>query len=129
MAEKDAIVCNKASREWHDKTTSKVKELKLIRGAYHELTKEPNNHDVFEQVLKFMAARLKPGVGCAKNFGQFSSKQARFATQKPVYKKRRFWVLLILFYLLIGLLIAVIRRQKKFFFSWPSLLVIAKRLK
>ena len=103
--------------------------MKMIRGAYHELSKEPNNHDLFEYMLKFMATRLKPGVNCAKNFGSFSSNQVRFATQKPIYKKRRFWVLLTLFYLLIGLLIAVLRRQKKLFFSWPSLLVIAKRLR
>ena len=110
VAEKDSIVCNKAIREWHDKTSSQIKEMKMIRGAYHELSKEPNNHDFFEYMLKFMAARLKPGVGCARNFGSFSSNQVRFATQKPVYKKRRFWVLLTLFYLLIGLLIAVLRR-------------------
>ena len=93
------------------------------------MTKEPNNHQVFEHCLKFMVKRLQPGENCAKAFGEFPIKQVKFATQKPMYKKRRFWVLLTLFYLLIGLLIAVVRRQKKLFFSWPSLLVIAKRLR
>ena len=58
LAEKDAVVSNKASRQWHEQTSSKVKELKLIPGAYHELTKEPNNHQVFETCLKFMVKRL-----------------------------------------------------------------------
>ena len=80
LAEKDSIVSNKVARQWHDQTSSKTKVLKVIQGAYHELTKEPNNHVVFESVLKFMADRLKPGPGCAKNFGQFSSKDVRFAT-------------------------------------------------
>ena len=84
---------------------------------------------MFEACLKFMAKRLQPGANCAKAFGEFPVKKVVFATQKPMYKRRRFWVLLTLFYLLIGLLIAVVRRQKKLFFSWPSLLVIAKRLR
>ena len=129
LAEKDSIVSNKVSRQWHDQTSSKTKVLKLIAGAYHELTKEPNNHMVFETCLKFMAQRLQPGPNCAKAFGEFSIKKVKFAPQKPMYKKRRFWVLLTFAYLLIGLLIAVVRRQKKLFFSWPSLLVIAKRLR
>ena len=79
LAEKDQIVCNKANREFNDRTSSQIKELKVIRGAYHELSKEPNNHDLFEHVLKFMAKRLKPGVNCAKNWGEFSSKQVRFS--------------------------------------------------
>ena len=58
LAEKDVIVNNKRSREWHDKTSSKVKQLRLMAGAYHELSKEPNNHVLFEASLKFMGERL-----------------------------------------------------------------------
>lgn len=69
LAEKDVLVSNKVARQWHDQTSSKTKVLKLIPGAYHELTKEPNNHIVFETCLKFMAQRLQPGPNCAKAFG------------------------------------------------------------
>jgi hypothetical protein len=34
-------------------TVSKVKEIKLMAGSYHELSKEPNNNTMFETVLKF----------------------------------------------------------------------------
>ena len=51
------------------------------------------------------------------------------AKKLPIYKKKRFWVLLIVAYLFIGLLIAIIRRNKSMFFSWPALLVLAKRLR
>ena len=49
--EKDVIVNNKASKAWHSKTASKIKSLKLMPGAYHELTKETNNHFLFEEAL------------------------------------------------------------------------------
>ena len=55
LAEKDSIVSNKASQQWHNQTSSKIKVLKKIPNAYHELTKEPNNHVMFETCLKFMA--------------------------------------------------------------------------
>ena len=58
MADKDVIVNNKSSKEWHAKTSSKVKQLRLMAGAYHELSKEPNNHVLFEAALKFMGERL-----------------------------------------------------------------------
>ena len=58
LAEKDLVVSNKASRAWNDKTKSKIKTLKLMPGAYHELTKEINNHFIFEASLKFMGDRL-----------------------------------------------------------------------
>ena len=53
LGEKDTIVDNTQAREWHAKTNSKIKELKLIAGSYHELSKEPNNHVMFEMILKF----------------------------------------------------------------------------
>ena len=43
LGEKDVIVDNAASRAWHAKTVSTVKELKLLVGSFHELSKEPNN--------------------------------------------------------------------------------------
>ena len=50
MGEKDIIVNNKATREWHAKTSSKNKQVRLLAGSYHELTKEPNNDVLFESV-------------------------------------------------------------------------------
>ena len=93
--------------------------------AHHELTKEPNNGSMFEATLKFMAQRLQQ----AKPFGAFNIQEVRVAKKLPIYKKKRFWVLLIVAYLFIGLLIAIIRRNKNMFFSWPALLVLAKRLR
>ena len=71
LGDKDIIVNNRVSREWHAKTSSKVKKIKLMMGAYHELTKEPNNHVIFEASLLFMGERLvgkAPGTP-AKPFG------------------------------------------------------------
>ena len=59
LGEKDTIVDNKAVREWHGKTASQNKDLKLIAGSYHELFKEPNNSVMFESVLKFINKRLE----------------------------------------------------------------------
>ena len=59
LGEKDTIIDNKAVREWHGKTASQVKDLKLIAGSYHELFKEPNNSVMFELVLKFINKRLE----------------------------------------------------------------------
>ena len=127
LGEKDVIVDNSASRAWHAKTSSTIKELKLMAGAFHELSKEPNNGVMFESVLKFMAKRVTDG---AKAFGQFDPKTGvRFAKQVAAWKKKKFWVIISVLYLFIGLLIAIIRRQKNLFLSWPALLVIAKRLK
>ena len=58
MGEKDIIVNNKATREWHAKTSSKNKQVRLLAGSYHELTKEPNNDVLFESTLKFMGEQL-----------------------------------------------------------------------
>ena len=40
------------------KTSSKIKGLFELPNAYHELTKEPNNGELFETMLKFMGDRL-----------------------------------------------------------------------
>ena len=58
LGEKDVIVNNKVNRDWHAKTQSKVKKLRLMVGAYHELTKEPNNATLFDASLSFMGERL-----------------------------------------------------------------------
>jgi len=71
LGEKDVIVNNKASRKWHEMTSSKEKEIKLMAGAYHELSKEPNNHVIFGATLKFMAKHLLKG--CTP-FGKFTGK-------------------------------------------------------
>ena len=57
MAEKDHIVCNKATRQWYDNTPSKEKTLKLLPRFYHELAKEPDKDvkvwkPIFEYVSK-----------------------------------------------------------------------------
>jgi hypothetical protein len=95
-------------------------------GAFHELSKEPNNHVLFESVIRFMADRIPT----AKVFGQFNAKKDY---KPPVYrapwKRKKFWVIMLCAYLLVGLLVAVVSKQKRLFFSWPSILVIAKRLK
>ena len=48
LGEKDTIVSNRAITQWHNKTQSQVKEIKVISGAFHELLKEPNNDVVYE---------------------------------------------------------------------------------
>lgn len=58
LGDKDTTVNNKKSREWHSKTASKIKGLRLMAGSYHELSKEPNNNVLFEASLKFMGDRL-----------------------------------------------------------------------
>ena len=58
LGEKDETISNPLAKAWHAKTSSKIKGMRLIPGAYHELTKETNNHMVFESVLKFMGERL-----------------------------------------------------------------------
>ena len=58
IGDKDKIVNNKVNKEWHSKTSSQTKQLKLMVNAHHELSKEPNNGSMFEATLKFMAQRL-----------------------------------------------------------------------
>ena len=71
LGEKDVIVCNPTTRKWHARTSTPAakKEIKLMAGSYHELTKEPNNHVMFEAVMKFMNKRLLDG---AKPFQKLS---------------------------------------------------------
>jgi len=90
LGEKDLIVDNNASRAWHGKTASKMKELKLMPGSFHELSKEPNNAIMFETLLKFTAKRETEG---AKPFGVFNPKDVKFANVVPIWKKRNFWLL------------------------------------
>ncbi len=75
IGERDTIVSNSAAKEWHSKTNSKVKELKIIAGSYHELTKEPNSHVLVESILRFMAKQTET----RKHFGEFSLKDIKFA--------------------------------------------------
>ena len=58
LAEKDIIVNNKETKKWHANTSSKIKQLRLMAGSFHELSKEPNNAVLFEASLKFMGERL-----------------------------------------------------------------------
>jgi len=127
LGEKDEIVNNKTSRAWHSKTSSKEKQIKLMVGAYHELSKEPNNRVFFESVLRFMSERI---LASNKSFGNFQGKRDyKVPFSIPPWRRKKFWIITLCAYLLIGLLFAVIRKQTRLFFSWPSILVIAKRLK
>lgn len=76
LGEKDVIVDNAASRAWHAQTVSKTKDIKLMAGAFHELTKEPNNTVLFETVLKFCVKRVAEG---AQAFGVLDPKSINFA--------------------------------------------------
>ena len=51
LAENEKIVSNQAAKAWHAQTSSKIKQLRLVAGAYHELAKEPNNNVLFEASL------------------------------------------------------------------------------
>jgi hypothetical protein len=126
LGEKDEIVNNKTARTWHSKTASKDKQIKLMVGAYHELSKEPNNRVFFESVLRFMSERL---LASNKAFGNFQAKRDFRAPFKVApWRRKKFWIIALCAYLLVGLLFAVVRKQTRLFFSWPSILVIAKRL-
>lgn len=123
LGEKDLIVDNAASRDWHSKTTSARKELKLMAGAFHELSKEPNNGVFIETIIKFMHAQ----TGAApKNFGVLDPKTVKFSKliSVPVAgagapnKRRR---LLVILYFVIGLLLAIFRKSKRLFLIWPAL--------
>ena len=101
--------------------------MKLMAGSYHEIAKEPNNKVAFESILNFMEKRLTEGV---KAFGKIDiRKDIKFDKNRPAYVKKRFWYMMAVIYLFIGLVYAVIRRRPKLFLSWPSMLVLAKRLK
>jgi alpha-beta hydrolase superfamily lysophospholipase len=75
IGEKDTLVSNSAAKEWHAKTSSKVKELKMIAGSYHELSKEPNSHVLLESILKFIEKQREG----SRKLGEFSMKDIKFA--------------------------------------------------
>lgn len=126
LAEKDYIVNNRASKAWRDKNKSKIKMLKLIPGAYHELAKEPNNDVLFESALNFMGQRLSgSGSESAKPFGEFKHSLVKYWQPRPM--KKRFKLLIIVaLYVLIGLLFAIVRRRKNMIISWPRNLLHRK---
>lgn len=119
LGEKDVIVDNAASRTWHDKTTSAKKELKLMAGAFHELSKEPNNGIFVETILKFCHS------SAPKNFGVLDPKTVNFskllqpagAAGAP-NKRRR---LLVILYFVIGFILALVKQSKKLFLIWPAM--------
>jgi len=76
IGEKDTIVDNSAARDWHQKTASKSKEIKLMAGSYHELSKEPNNSVLFESILKFTVKQLNESTN---TFGALNIKDLRFS--------------------------------------------------
>jgi hypothetical protein len=121
LGEKDVIVDNAASRDWHSKTVSAKKELKLMAGSFHELSKEPNNGVFIETILKFAAS------AAPKNFGVLDPKTVNFSkwlkapvaagVVAPNYRRR----FLLIAYFIIGLILAVIKKSKKLFLIWPAL--------
>lgn len=120
LGEKDLIVDNAASREWHSKTISAKKELKLMAGAFHELSKEPNNGVFIETILKFTTS------AAPKNFGILDPKTVNFSKLLKVpiagagasNSRRR---LLVIVYFVIGLILAIIRKSKRLLLVWPAL--------
>jgi hypothetical protein len=123
LGEKDVIVDNLASRDWHSKTTSEKKELKLMAGAFHELSKEPNNVTFIESILQFMH---KQTGAAPKNFGALDPKTVNFSKALAVpasgaaapNNRRR---LLTILYFVIGLLLAIFRKSKRLLLIWPAL--------
>ena len=85
-----------------------------MAGSYHELSKEPNNHVLFEESLKFMGERLGP----AKPFGQFKHELVKYWKPQRMSKKVKL-LLLLACYILIGLIAAIARRRKNLLLSWP----------
>jgi alpha-beta hydrolase superfamily lysophospholipase len=68
IGEQDTMVDNSDTKRWHFKTASKCKKLVSLQSSYHELTKEPNNHQYFENLLTFMDERI-----CSQNCVKFGS--------------------------------------------------------
>lgn len=119
------IVDNQAIRDWHTKTASKVKEQKQMVGAYHELSKEPNNKIFFTVLLQFMKTRGLDKER-TKPFGQLDPKSVKFPVKKDTSKGRKNrWLLL---YFLIGLILTLLKRSKRYFVIWPLALIFHKRL-
>lgn len=119
LGDKDTIVDNSATQQWHEKTQSQVKEFKRLALTYHELSKEPNSKDFLGHLMTFCQARITAG---AKAFGEYDPKKVNIAA--PLVKggaaggkKKKKW--LIILYFLIGLILAIVRRSKKLFLIWP----------
>ena len=127
LADKEVLVNNRGNKEWHAKTSSKIKTFRLMANCYHELTKEPDNHKMFDACLKFMGDRLV-GQTSADNpgktpFGVFDHTKVKYYKARPLLRRKKFWVLLlILAYLAVGILFAIGRRKKRFLFTWPKML-------
>lgn len=120
LGDKDTIVDNSATQQWHEKTQSQVKEFKRMALTYHELSKEPNSKDFLGHVMTFCQARITAG---AKAFGEYDPKKVNIAA--PIVKgvggaggkKKKKW--LIILYFVIGLILAILRRSKRLFLIWP----------
>lgn len=125
LAEYEHVVSNKASKAWHSLTKSKVRQMKLMPGAYHELTKEPNNAFIFEAALKFMGERLADR-NVTKPFGEFNHQLVKYYKPRPLQRRYKLIILAAL-YLFIGVIIAILRRQKNSILAWPRLLVASKK--
>lgn len=125
LGEKDLVVDNTASRNWHAATTSTTKEIKLMAGSFHELSKEPNNGTMFETVLKFAVKRASEG---AQAFGVLNPKEVNFSKRllpKAAAGKSKLRLLTIL-YFLVGLVLAFLRKRKSLFLIWPALPFLKK---
>ena len=91
-------------------------------GAYHELSKEPNNHFMFEASLRFMGERLadKEAVSAPKPFGKFMEQIVRYYRHRPLVQRRKFWIfILAILYFIIGFFIARKLRLKRKILTWP----------
>ena len=123
LGEKDVFVNNASAKDWHAKTASKIKTLRLMAGAYHELTKEPNNNVLFEASLKFMGDRLfaKGPEGSAQSFGVFKHETVRYYKPRSLLQRKKFWLyILVVGYFIVGLLLAFIRKKKMLLIAWPK---------
>ena len=118
------VVDNTAARNWHGATTSKTKEIKLMAGSFHELSKEPNNGVMFETVLKFAVKRAAEG---AQAFGVLNPKEVNFSRRLlPKAAGKSKLRLLTILYFLVGLVLAFLRKRKSLFLIWPALPFLKK---
>ena len=123
LGEKDVFVNNVSAKDWHAKTASKIKTLRLMAGAYHELTKEPNNNVLFEASLKFMGDRLvASGTDSAtQSFGIFKHESVRYYKPRSLLQRKKFWLyILVVTYFVIGFLLALNRKRKMLLLTWPK---------
>ena len=124
LGDKDEVVNNTVNRAWHGKTTTKDKTIKLMVGSCHELSKEPNNHVLFEAVLRFMGDRAPK----SKAFGEFKGKRDVKAPRKtPLWKTKAFKV--IIAYLIVGIALALKTGKRRLVLLWPLFLRALKTMK